>query len=115
LLTLHKALLEDERVRYERENGRLESGGKLLQLLVSDPSFAWLRVLSALIVQIDERFDGDDPLTPADVKQLRDEVRVAIAPNDSGDDFQRNYARALQSSPQAVMLQGRVSALLNAK
>src|SRR4051812_34646875 len=90
LLALHKALLEDERLRYEREKGRLDSGGKLLQLLVSDPSFAWLRVLSALIVQIDERLDGDDPLTTADVKQLRDEVRAAITPNESGDDFQRN-------------------------
>src|SRR5437763_12059755 len=95
LLALHKALLEDERLRYEREHGRLEGGGRLLQLLVSDASFAWLRVLSALIVQIDERLDADEPLTAADVKQLRDEVRTAIVPDESGGDFQRNYARAL--------------------
>ena len=115
LLALHKALLDDERLRYEREHGRIESGGTLLQLLVTDPSFAWLRVLSALIVQIDERLDADEPLTPADVKQLRDEVRTAIAPNELGSEFQRNYARALQSSPQVVMLQGRVAALLGAR
>jgi hypothetical protein len=113
LLTLHKALLDDEQQRYEREHGRLETGGKLLQLLVSDPSFAWLRVLSALIVQIDERLDADEPLTNADVQQLRDEVRTAITPNELGGDFQRNYARALQSSPQVVMLQGRVSQLMS--
>jgi hypothetical protein len=115
LLTLHKALLDDERLRYEREHGRIESGGSLLQLLVTDPSFAWLRVLSALIVQIDERLDADEPLTAADVKQLRDEVRTAIAPNELGGEFQRNYARALQSSPHVVMLQGRVAALLGAR
>ena len=113
LLTLHKALLDDEQQRYEREHGRLETGGKLLQLLVSDPSFAWLRVLSALIVQIDERLDADEPLTNADVQQLRDEVRTAITPNELGGDFQRNYARALQSSPQVVMLQGRVAQLMS--
>ncbi|HXT14701.1 MAG TPA: hypothetical protein VN706_03680 [Gemmatimonadaceae bacterium] len=112
LLALHKALLDDEQLRYEREHGRLESGGKLLQLLVSDPSFAWLRVLSALIVQIDERLDAKEPLTLAEVKQIRDEVRTAIAPSDLGDEFQRNYARALQSSPQVVMLQGRVAQFL---
>src|ERR1043166_348646 len=90
LLTLHKALLEVERLRYEREHGRLESGGKLLQLLVSDPAFAWLRVLSALIVQIDERLDGDEQLTASAVKQLREEVRTAVAPDEPGDDFKRN-------------------------
>jgi hypothetical protein len=113
LLTLHKALLDDEQQRYEREHGRLETGGKLLQLLVSDPSFAWLRVLSALIVQIDERLDADEPLTNAEVQQLRDEVRAAITPSELGGDFQRNYARALQSSPQVVMLQGRVAQLIS--
>lgn len=112
LLALHKALLDDEQQRYEREHGRLESGGRLLQLLVSDPSFAWLRVLSALIVQIDERLDADEPLVTGDVKQLRDDVRTSITSNADGGDFQRNYARALQSSPQVVMLQGRVAQLL---
>jgi hypothetical protein len=112
LLTLHKALLDDEQQRYEREHGRLESGGKLLQLLVSDPSFAWLRVLSALIVQIDERLDGGEPLTSGDLAQLRDEVRTAITPNEGGGDFQRNYARALQTVPQVVMLQGRIAQLM---
>ena len=112
LLALHKALLDDEQQRYEREHGRLESGGRLLQLLVSDPSFAWLRVLSALIVQIDERLDADEPLTNVDVKQLRDNVRTSITSKVDGGDFQRNYARALQSSPQVVMLQGRVAQLM---
>lgn len=112
LLALHKALLDDQQRRYEREHGRIESGGKLLNLLVTEPAFAWLRVLSALIVQIDERLDAEEPLTSRDVSLLRDEVRAAITPNELGDDFQRNYARALQDSPHAVMLQGRVSQLL---
>lgn len=112
LLALHKSLLDDQQHRYEREHGRVESGGKLLNLLVSDPAFAWLRVLSALIVQIDERLDAKEPMTSRDVALLRDEVRVAISPSELGDEFQRNYARALQDSPQAVMLQGKVSQLL---
>jgi len=112
LLALHKGLLDDQQQRYEREHGRVESGGKLLNLLVSDPAFAWLRVLSALIVQIDERLDAEEPLTSRDVSQLRDQVRAAIAPNESGDEFQRNYARALQDSPSVVMLQGKVARLL---
>ena len=112
LLTPHKSLLDDQQRRYEREHGRIESGGKLLNLLVSDPEFAWLRVLSALVVQIDERLDDEEPLTSRDLSVLRDEVRVAIAPNELGGEFQRNYARALQDSPHVVMLQGKVAQLL---
>jgi hypothetical protein len=49
LLRLHKTLLDAQRVRYEREHGRVESTGELLDLVLRDASFEWLRVLSALI------------------------------------------------------------------
>jgi len=49
LLALHKTLLDAQRVRYEREHGRVESRGELLDLVLRDASFEWLRVLSALI------------------------------------------------------------------
>src|SRR5216684_1858004 len=52
LLQLHKALLDAQRIRYERENGRIESRGELLALVLEDASFEWLRVLSALIAQV---------------------------------------------------------------
>src|ERR1700742_787426 len=64
LLALHKTLLDRQRLWYEREHGRLESGGQMLQLLRDDPAVGWVRVLSALIVQIDERLDDkEQPLT----------------------------------------------------
>ena len=55
LLRVHKALLEDARIRYEREQGRIEGSGALLRLVLNDPWFAWLLPLSGLVVQIDER------------------------------------------------------------
>src|SRR5436305_1703129 len=45
LLDLHKALLDAERLRYEREHGRMEGGAQMLQLLAFDPAFAWLRLI----------------------------------------------------------------------
>ena len=60
LLQLHKALLDAQRIRYERENGRVESRGELLALVLEDASFEWLRVLSALIARLDELADADN-------------------------------------------------------
>jgi hypothetical protein len=70
LLALHKTLLETERLWYEKEHGRLESGGALLQLLAYDQNFAWLRLLSSLIVEIDERLEDEKlPITTAEVNK----------------------------------------------
>jgi hypothetical protein len=108
LLGLHKILLELERVRYERANGRINDMFQLLNLTINDPAFAWLRPLSALIVQIDEKLDDkENPLTSAQAVALRKEVRVLLTPNQVGADFQRNYHWALQESPDAVIAHGR--------
>ncbi|HQV47302.1 MAG TPA: hypothetical protein PL109_12760, partial [Nitrospira sp.] len=54
LLRLHKALLDSERVSYERVHGRIETNGAFFQLVLGDAWFAWLRPLSQLMVKIDE-------------------------------------------------------------
>jgi len=110
LLALHKTLLDRQRIWYEREHGRIESGGQMLQLLAYDPAFAWLRVLSALIVQIDERLDDKDtPLTSESAKTLLDEARDVTVGQGGGEEYQRAYSRALQESPDAVIAQSRVA------
>jgi hypothetical protein len=104
LLTLHKTLLDAERQRYEREHGRVEGGGQMLQLLAYDPSFAWLRVFSALIVQIDERVDDKEhPITTEDAARLLGEARGLLAGHEGGEELQRNLARALQDHPDVVI------------
>ena len=39
------------KIAYERMHGRVASRGELLQLVVRDPEFAWIRALSALIAE----------------------------------------------------------------
>src|SRR4051812_20535657 len=46
LLNLHKALVDSERVRYEKVVGEIKSPSHFLQLLTDDPWFAWLHPLS---------------------------------------------------------------------
>ena len=53
LLDLHKALLEDSRTAYELDRGRIPTTATLLQLVINDPWFAWLRPLSETVVRID--------------------------------------------------------------
>ena len=104
LLHLHKVLLDWERIRYERANGRIEDKMTLLHLTINDPAFAWLRGISALIVQIDERTeDKKVPLSSTDVKSFRAEVRELLTPSQTGNDFQRNYYWALQETPDIVV------------
>jgi hypothetical protein len=61
LLDLHKALLDAERARFERQHGRVASSGLWLQLVLGHEQFAWLRPYSGLIVRIDEWLASDSP------------------------------------------------------
>jgi catechol 2,3-dioxygenase len=102
LLTIHKALLNHERIRYEREHGRVPSSGEFLQLAIHDPWFAWLRPLSALVVRIDEALAAVEPVS--DAEQLIAEARALLRADESGGDgFTGHYYRALQDSPEVVM------------
>src|SRR6187399_2235235 len=60
LLRLHKTLLDWERAGYERIHGR-QSSNDLLNALLNDPQFAWLRPISQLIVRIDELLADKTP------------------------------------------------------
>lgn len=103
LIQLHKTLLDAERIRYERLFGRVEGGGVLLQLLIHDPWFGWLRPLSALIVQVDERLDADEPVLASEARAFIDQVRSILRPDEAGDVFAEHYFSALQQTPDVVM------------
>ncbi|MEW6683590.1 MAG: hypothetical protein AB1451_11815 [Nitrospirota bacterium] len=66
LLALHKALIDSERVSYEKAMGKIQSPNQFLHLLTSDPWFAWLQPLSSLIVSVDEILDQKEPLASED-------------------------------------------------
>ena len=76
LLDLHKALVDSERVSYEKAVGQIQSPTHFLQLLTSDPWFAWLKPFSQLIVAMDETLEAKAPLTPANVDILLDTVKA---------------------------------------
>jgi len=79
VLALHKALLDAQRIRYEREHGRISTSGEFLGLVLEHPSFAWLRTLSALIARIDEWTEAEDESPAGELSELIEAMRSLIA------------------------------------
>jgi len=111
LLRLHKTLLDWERGGYERIHGR-QSGNDLLEALLNDAQFAWLRPMSQLIVRIDEILDEKTPPMRHDVDSVVTQVKQLTSPNEAGDVYQRRYDMALQEHPDAVFAHRDLLALL---
>ena len=111
LLHLHKVLLEIERVSYEKIYGRV-SGGELLQLIIQDRQFSWLRPILEIVVQIDELLDVEGPVEGGHVRLLSTRALDLLVPSETSGDFARNYHLALQSDPEVVLAHRAVRRIL---
>jgi hypothetical protein len=101
LLHLHKTLLDSERDAYEQQRGSVTSG-QLLQLLMTDEHFDWLRTFSKFIVSIDEMLAAKPPASAADANELLERARRLFNPAEEGNEFERRYFEALQRDPNAI-------------
>jgi len=108
LLRLHKALLEMERINFEKLFGRVNRG-ELLQLVINHAQFGWLRMISALVVEIDEILNGDEPATLKDFDDLFSQARLLFTSN---GEFKTKYQAALEREPAVVMAHSTVMQVL---
>ncbi|MBC8136359.1 MAG: hypothetical protein H8F28_10780 [Fibrella sp.] len=111
LLRLHKTLLDAERAEYEGLYGRVNAG-QMLQLLLTDPWFAWLRVLSEFVVQVDEMAESKEPVGEQEANTLLQQIRTRLKPSEDAEGFSGKYYHALQQNPEAVLLHAEVARLL---
>jgi hypothetical protein len=114
LLRLHKALIESERVGYEKTFGRIASSYQFLQLLTSDAWFAWLRPVSQLITAMDEMLEAKEPLTAAAAKALACRVKTLLVARMGDEGFSGHYDEALQRDPDVVFAHAEVAGLIRA-
>lgn len=112
LLDLHKALVDSERVSYEQTVGTIPSPNHFLQLLTTDPWFAWLQPFSQLIVAMDEALEEKEPLTPAGVEAFVKQAGSLLVASEEGEGFSRHYFDALQRDPDVVLAHGEISKLI---
>jgi hypothetical protein len=111
LLRLHKALLDAERVSYERVHGRIRSNGAYFQLVMGHAWFAWLRPLSQLIVRIDELGEAEVPAC-TEITELIASARTLLTPSGESEGFGKQYYDALQREPDVVLAHATVRELL---
>ena len=111
LLQLHKTLLDAQRIRYERENGRVESRGELLALVLEDASFEWLRVLSALIARLDELAEDDDKDAGREMRGVIAKLRTLVR-FEGNDGFTAPYREIVEAVPDALVAHVQLSRLL---
>jgi hypothetical protein len=106
LLKLHKTLVDSERIEYEKTIGKITSPNHFLQLLTTDPWFAWLSPLSQLIVTIDEALDAKEPLSRAAIDSLVQQTARLLHPSETGSGFSKHYFEAMQRDPDVVLAHG---------
>ena len=99
LLQLHKTLIDWQRADYETTHGRLQTT-QLLNVLVNDPAFAWLRTMSGLIVRIDEALEPKAENNESG--PLVAQARELVAP-EAGSPYAQRYHAALQELPDVVL------------
>lgn len=113
LLRLHKALLESERVVYERSHGRIRSKGEFFQLVIGDEWFSWLRVYSQFIVQIDEALSDKETMTLEQANHLLSEAHTLVDANESGSLQAQRYYQAIQRDPAIAYMHAELSNFLD--
>ena len=99
LLELHKALLDAQRIAYERMNGRIETSGEFLGLVLNHPEFEWIRALSALIARLDEWGEGMAGEGEGEFDSLVDALRSLIRPEGANTDFTAKYWTMVEGEP----------------
>ncbi len=109
LLNLHKALLDSERTAYELVYGPIGSPGAFLQLLINDNWFAWLRPVTALLVQIDETLAvKKPPATDRDLEQLLTDTRALLSVSRDSNGFWKRYAAVVERDPGVAVLHAEI-------
>ncbi len=95
LLKLHKRLIDEERMAFERFNGPL-TAGQFLNMLLDNDRFVWLRKLSMLIAEIDEMFDLKDGVSGDMVRACLTKTADLVGMRDPDADFNSKYRAAIE-------------------
>lgn len=102
VLELHKALMDAQRIRYEKLHGRIATSGEFLGLVLEHPQFAWLRELSALIARLDEWID-DEKSEPEELTALVAALQALTEQDGANAVFSTAYWEIVNEVPEATI------------
>lgn len=104
LRELHRVLVRIEQKNYQDAHGSFAKPAGLLELLIHDPYFAWLRGMSKTIVILDELVADED----ADPATLAKQARAALA-----QPPEPRLVELIQQDPAVAIAFAEVNARLN--
>lgn len=113
-LSLHKALLDFERVMYEKAYGRIPTAGEFFRLVIGDGWFSWLRPMSQFIALVDETLYAKEPMTQAQAQELLEAARRLTVLSSDGTPQEQRYYQAIQRDPNVAIKYAEVTRLLAA-
>jgi len=103
VLELHRTLRDAQRIRYEREHGRIETSGQFLGIILNHPDFEWLRELSALIAQLDEWLEGGEEASDEEFEELLATLRSMIPVGSSNARFNQPSWARVEGVPEVLV------------
>jgi len=109
LLPLHRALIESARGEYAAGVGPVNGPNHLMQLLQEDPFFAWLRPLTAIIVDLDTLSRTD--FARGDVDALAARIEHLFG-STADADFSAHYVPVLQRDVDVAIAHAAIRQLL---
>jgi hypothetical protein len=114
LQRLHKDLLMLEAKRLEQERGKPLNPYELLNASLNDPSLAWLRKMSELIVNIDTIIDETPHLSAQESHRVANEVLLVLEKPLGliATDFWSHYSAYLSSNAEIIMRHSHVKEIL---
>lgn len=114
LMDLHRDLLMLQAKNLESESGRKISPYELLHASLHDPQFAWLRMMSEVIVTIDTLIDESENLSGKEASEVAEEVLNLIEkPQGTGQtEFWNRYSHYLSINPDIIMRHSRVKEII---
>jgi hypothetical protein len=101
LARIHKGLMDHQMQERETRTGQSLNPATKLNLLLQDPEFAWLRVLSQLMVLVDDAFFQKEPLTENQIGILKSEANELLVLQ-TNVDFARNFNAIRMMLPDVI-------------
>lgn len=99
LSKVHKALLEFQKDMREKSEQKALTPHEVLGLVLTAPDFEWLRMLSTLIVEMDEAVD-DKKTDPTEVLlEMRVQIKEIFIDQDKHSEFKAKLMQAMGKSP----------------
>ena len=102
LTLLHKALVDEQFRKYEKEQGRIEHNGQKLQLLLNHSDFQWLRPLSSMIASFDDHIAAEES-DDSSIKDALKEIEVLLF-SDKNKSFSPSYQPFQAQTPDIILL-----------